>query len=85
MIAGLALGSDNKRYFRGKLPRLAIITIIFMPLLYCAMYLWAFWNPFGEVDKIPAAIVNLDTGASMKVNHYRPVIRWFPVWLPQGN
>lgn len=70
MIAGLALGSDNKRYFRGKLPRLAIITIIFMPLLYCAMYLWAFWNPFGEVDKIPAAIVNLDTGA---VNEGQPL------------
>jgi putative membrane protein len=64
MIAGLALGSDNKRYFRGQLPRLAIITIIFMPLLYGAMYLWAFWNPFGEVDKIPAAVVNLDKGAT---------------------
>ncbi|MDQ2700264.1 MAG: YhgE/Pip domain-containing protein [Actinomycetota bacterium] len=66
MIAGLALGSDNKRYFRGNLPRLAIITIILMPLLYGAMYLWAFWNPFNEVDKIPAAIVNLDEGAKEK-------------------
>jgi putative membrane protein len=64
MIAGLALGSDNKRYFRGNLPRLAMITIILMPLLYGAMYLWAFWNPFGEVDKIPAAVVNLDKGAT---------------------
>lgn len=64
MIAGFALGSDNKRYFRGNLPRLAIITIILMPLLYGAMYLWAFWNPFGEVEKIPAAIVNLDKGAT---------------------
>lgn len=66
MIAALALGSDNKRYFRGQLPRLAIGTIILMPLLYGAMYLWAFWNPFGEVNKIPAAIVNLDEGASQK-------------------
>lgn len=66
MIAGLSLGSDNKRYFRGQLPRLAIITIIFMPLLYGAMYLYAFWNPFGEVNKIPTAIVNLDKGASEK-------------------
>lgn len=64
MIAGLALGSDNKRYFRGNLPRLAIITIILMPLLYGAMYLWAFWNPFNEVNKIPAAVVNLDKGAT---------------------
>lgn len=64
MIAGLALGSDNKRYFRGNLPRLAMITIVLMPLLYGAMYLWAFWNPFGEVNKIPAAVVNLDKGAT---------------------
>ena len=66
MIAGLSLGSDNKRYFRGKLPRLAIGTIILMPLLYGAMYLWAFWNPFAKVNEIPAAIVNLDHGAEMK-------------------
>ncbi|MGF7124384.1 YhgE/Pip family protein [Rhodococcus sp. TAF43] len=62
MLAGISLGSDSKRYFRGTMPRIAIITIILMPLLYGAMYLWAFWNPFGAVDKIPAAIVNIDTG-----------------------
>ncbi|MBP1159535.1 MULTISPECIES: YhgE/Pip domain-containing protein [unclassified Rhodococcus (in: high G+C Gram-positive bacteria)] len=62
MLAGVSLGSDSKRYFRGTMPRIAIITIILMPLLYGAMYLWAFWNPFGAVDKIPAAIVNNDTG-----------------------
>ncbi|MFE3289215.1 YhgE/Pip family protein [Rhodococcus sp. NPDC059234] len=62
MLAGVSLGSDSKRYFRGTMPRIAIITIILMPLLYGAMYLWAFWNPFGNVDKIPAAIVNNDTG-----------------------
>jgi putative membrane protein len=66
MISGLSLGSDNKRYFRGKLPRLAIGTIILMPLLYGAMYLWAFWNPFDKVNEIPAAIVNLDRGAENK-------------------
>jgi putative membrane protein len=66
VFAGLSLGSDNKRYFRGKLPRLAIGTIILMPLLYGAMYLWAFWNPFDKVNEVPAAIVNLDQGATLK-------------------
>ncbi|MFX1759507.1 YhgE/Pip family protein [Rhodococcus sp. As11] len=64
MLAGVSLGSDSKRYFRGTMPRIAIATIILMPLLYGAMYLWAFWNPFGAVNKIPAAIVNNDTGRS---------------------
>lgn len=64
MLAGISLGSDSKRYFRGTMPRIAIVTIVLMPLLYGAMYLWAFWNPFGAVNKIPAAIVNNDTGVS---------------------
>lgn len=63
-LAGMSLGTDLKRYSRGLLPRIALITIILMPLLYGAMYLWAFWNPFGEVNKVPVALVNEDRGAS---------------------
>ncbi len=62
-LAGMSLGTDLKRYARGALPRIALITIILMPLLYGAMYLWAFWNPFAEVDKVPVALVNEDRGA----------------------
>lgn len=63
MLAGMSLGTDLKRYSRGLLPRVALLTVIVMPLLYGAMYLWAFWNPFGEVDKVPVALVNSDSGA----------------------
>ncbi len=62
MLAGMSLGTDLKRYSRGLLPRIALVTVIVMPLLYGAMYLWAFWNPFGEVDKVPVALVNADAG-----------------------
>ncbi|MBJ7341839.1 YhgE/Pip domain-containing protein [Mycolicibacterium sp.] len=62
MLAGLSLGTDLKRYSRGTLPRVALITIILLPLLYGAMYLWAFWNPFAAVDKVPVALVNSDRG-----------------------
>ncbi len=64
MLAGMSLGTDLKRYSRGTMPRLALITIIALPLLYGAMYLWAFWNPFAAVDKIPVALVNEDRGAT---------------------
>lgn len=64
MLAGMSLGTDLKKYSRGTLPRIALITIIVMPLLYGAMYLWAFWNPFAEVNKVPVALVNEDAGAS---------------------
>lgn len=63
MLAGMSLGTDIKRYSRGTMPRLALITIVVLPLLYGAMYLWAFWNPFGHTDKVPVALVNDDRGA----------------------
>lgn len=37
MLAGMSLGTDLKRYPRGTMPRLALITIILLPLLYGAM------------------------------------------------
>ncbi|MGZ4527852.1 MAG: YhgE/Pip family protein [Mycobacterium sp.] len=63
MLAGISLGSDFKRFTRGTMPRIALVTIVVLPLLYGAMYLWAFWNPFGHVDKLPVAVVNDDRGA----------------------
>ncbi|RZT25628.1 putative membrane protein [Mycobacterium sp. BK558] len=63
VLAGMSLGTDLKRYSRGLMPRIALVTIILMPLLYGAMYLWAFWNPFAEVNKVPVALVNEDRGA----------------------
>ncbi|WP_278313725.1 YhgE/Pip domain-containing protein [Lolliginicoccus levis] len=65
MVAALSFGTELKRFGREKLPRLAIVAIIFLPLLYGAMYLWAYWNPLGKVDEMPVAIVNSDTGARM--------------------
>jgi putative membrane protein len=62
MLAGMSLGTDIKRYSRGTLPRIALVTVVVLPLLYGAMYLWAFWNPFAEVNKIPVALVNEDRG-----------------------
>ncbi|MCY4668847.1 MAG: YhgE/Pip domain-containing protein, partial [Rhodococcus sp.] len=66
MLAGMSLGTELKRFSRGAMPRIALVTIILMPLLYGAMYLWAFWNPFGEVNKVPVALVNTDRGAMVQ-------------------
>lgn len=64
MLAGMSLGTDLKRYSRGALPRIAVVAIVLLPLLYGAIYLWAFWNPFGEINKMPVALVNEDRGAT---------------------
>lgn len=39
---------------------IAITAVIFVPLLYAGMFLWAFWDPYDHLDDIPVAIVNED-------------------------
>ncbi len=63
MLAGLAFGSEIKRFGRNRLTRAAIVILMLLPLVYGALYLWAFWNPFGNVNKMPVALVNSDRGA----------------------
>ncbi|MDR7002014.1 YhgE/Pip domain-containing protein [Neobacillus niacini] len=42
---------------------IAIIGVMTIPLLYSGTFLWAFWNPYGHVDRLPVAVVNYDQGA----------------------
>lgn len=44
--------------------RAALVVMVSIPLLYGALYLWAFWNPTGHLDRVPVAVVNLDKGAT---------------------
>ncbi|MGW4566658.1 YhgE/Pip family protein [Streptomyces sp. NPDC004561] len=60
MLAALEL----RRFGRGKLPRAALVALLVLPLLYGALYLWSFWDPYGRLDRIPVALVNDDQGAS---------------------
>ncbi|MER8070777.1 YhgE/Pip domain-containing protein [Streptomyces sp. NPDC094034] len=52
------------RFGRGKLPRAALVAILLLPLLYGALYLWSFWDPYGRLDRLPVALVNDDKGAT---------------------
>ncbi|WP_420033202.1 YhgE/Pip family protein [Streptomyces sp. cg28] len=54
---------ELRRFGRGKLPRAALVALLLLPLLYGALYLWSFWDPYGRLDKIPVALVNADKGA----------------------
>jgi putative membrane protein len=63
MLAGLAFGSEIKRFGRSRMTRAAIVVLMLLPLVYGALYLWAYWDPFGHVNKMPVALVNADRGA----------------------
>jgi putative membrane protein len=46
------------------------MAILFIPLLYCGLYLYAFWNSYGSLNKLPVALVVEDKGG---VYHGRQV------------
>ncbi|MEI7815177.1 MAG: YhgE/Pip domain-containing protein [Coriobacteriia bacterium] len=55
-----------KRLFSDSLlVRAAVVAITLVPLLYGALYLWAFWDPYGNLDKMPVALINLDQPVSV--------------------
>ncbi len=56
--------SELKRMTGGLLPKLTILALIMVPLLYGAVYLYANWNPYGNLNQIDAALVVEDTGAT---------------------
>jgi putative membrane protein len=56
--------SELKRMTGGLLPKLTILALIMVPLLYGAVYLYANWDPYGNLDRIDAALVVEDTGAT---------------------
>ncbi|MFJ9666960.1 YhgE/Pip family protein [Streptomyces sp. NPDC101219] len=55
---------ELRRFGRGKLPRAALVALMVLPLLYGALYLWSFWDPYDRLDRIPVALVNDDKGAT---------------------
>ncbi|MEB3751386.1 YhgE/Pip domain-containing protein [Geobacillus icigianus] len=42
-----------------------IVAVLFIPLLYSGSFLWAFWDPYGHLDRLPVAVVNEDRGANL--------------------
>lgn len=42
---------------------LAVIGILFVPLLYGGLFLSAFWNPYGHTNHLKIAVINQDGGA----------------------
>lgn len=56
--------SELKRMTGGLLPKLTILALAMVPLLYGAVYLYANWDPYGKLNQIDAALVVEDAGAS---------------------
>ncbi|WP_407342537.1 YhgE/Pip family protein [Pengzhenrongella phosphoraccumulans] len=65
MISLVSTGTELRRFRHGALPKIAVGAMLLIPLLYGALYLWAFWDPTGNLDKLPVALVNADQSAEV--------------------
>ncbi|NUR50484.1 MAG: YhgE/Pip domain-containing protein [Hamadaea sp.] len=56
--------SELRRFGRHRLTRAALAVLTVVPLLYGALYLAAFWDPYGNLKHIPVALVQADRPAT---------------------
>ncbi|MEV6969133.1 YhgE/Pip domain-containing protein [Hamadaea sp. NPDC051192] len=56
--------SELRRFGRHRLTRAALAVLTVVPLLYGALYLAAFWDPYGNLKHIPVALVQADRAAT---------------------
>lgn len=73
MFAWTSHGTELKRFTRQPITRAAIAVMLLIPLLYGAMYVWAFWDPTTRMSDLPVALVNNDIAAKNddgKLEHY---------------
>lgn len=48
--------------FRQPMLVLSVLAIVLVPSLYAVFYISSFWDPYGHLDRLPAALVNADQG-----------------------
>lgn len=56
---------DLKAMWHHKHGRIALMFLLIVPLIYAGFFIAGYWNPYGRLDQLPVAVVNLDHGAEM--------------------
>ena len=54
------------KIFKTRKMLVSIVAVLFIPVMYAGMFLWAFWDPYAGMPDLPVAIVNEDNGAEME-------------------
>ncbi|MBP1994057.1 YhgE/Pip domain-containing protein [Paenibacillus eucommiae] len=55
-------GSELSSIGRNRKILISVIAVLLVPVLYTAMFLGAFWDPYDRLQDLPVAIVNADKG-----------------------
>jgi putative membrane protein len=57
-----SVGAQFNAVFTNKKIAIPVLAVLFIPVLYTGMFLWAFWDPYDKMEDLPVAVVNLDEG-----------------------
>lgn len=49
-----------KSLWRNKILMIVLVFIIAIPAIYTTLFLGSMWDPYGKIDELPVAVVNLD-------------------------
>lgn len=60
------LKAEWLKIFKTRKMLISVIAILFIPVLYSGMFLWAFWDPYANLNSMPVAILNEDNGVTME-------------------
>ncbi|HHU68623.1 YhgE/Pip domain-containing protein [Corynebacterium sp.] len=61
-MSALRIGTELRRFRRDTLPPLALAVIMCLPLIFGGLFVWAYQDPVGHLDRLPVALVNSDEG-----------------------
>ncbi|MFI9449788.1 YhgE/Pip family protein [Amycolatopsis sp. NPDC052450] len=67
--------NELRRLSSGTLPKLAMAALVLVPLLYASFYLYANFDPYSRLDKLPAAVFTSDAGSKDSAGAERNVGR----------
>lgn len=72
MTVWTLIRTELARLWATPLARLALVALMTVPILYGGAYLWANRDPYAGLDRVPAALVVQDRGATVdgKAVHY---------------
>ncbi|NPC92095.1 YhgE/Pip domain-containing protein [Bacillus sp. WMMC1349] len=58
------LRNQWRELYTNKKLLISVIGVLFIPLIYSSVFLAAYWDPYGNVDQLPVAVVNADKGTT---------------------
>lgn len=65
-----ALTPSERRLWRAPIMWAAALAILLIPVIYVSVYLASVWDPYGNLTKLPAALVNVDAGITFQGQRY---------------